>query len=87
MCNNAIKGDAAVEAADTAIRRLSANAQMKVSGIKSGGKDYWGGVWDVYTLDMRVARQKDTENQDKWMIYDIVQPGVQGNHKFKVKEK
>ena len=82
-CNNAIKQEAAAEAADTAVRRLSANAQMQDSTIKSGGKDYWGGIWDVYELRIAVARTMDIEKRSKWLIDDVVQPKVQGYHKFK----
>ena len=81
-CNNAINQNAAAEAADTAVRRLNANAQMQDSSIKSGSKDYWGGIWDTYKLQIGVARKTDVENSDKWLINDLVQPGVQGNHKF-----
>lgn len=82
-CNNAINQEAAAEAADTAVRRLSGNAQMQDSSIKGGGKDYWGGIWDTYELKIGVAKVMDTEKRDKWLIDDVVQPGVQGKHKFK----
>lgn len=85
VCNNAINQNAMVEAVDTAVRRLSANAQMQNSSIQSGGKDYWGGIWDVYTLDMRVSKNMYVDDPSKWSIRDVVQPGVQGNHKFKAK--
>lgn len=82
-CNNAINQAAAAEAADTAVRRLSANAQMQDSSIKSGGKDYWGGIWDTYTLSISVAKNIDAEKRSNWLIDDIVQPGIQGKHVFK----
>lgn len=82
-CNNAINQSTAAEAADTAVRRLSSNAQMQNKDIVGPSKDNWGGVWDVYTLDMRVAKIMDAEKPSKWLIYDVVDPGVQGKHKFK----
>lgn len=82
-CNNAINQEAAAEAADTAVRRLSGNAQMQDSSIKSGSKDYWGGIWDVYELKIGVAKSIDVEKRGNWLIDDVVQPGVQGKHKFK----
>ena len=82
-CNNAINQEAAAEAADTVVRRLNSNAQMQDSSIKGPSKDYWGGIWDTYELKIGVAKVMDAENRGNWLIDDVVQPGVQGKHKFK----
>lgn len=82
-CNNAINQEAAAEAADTVVRRLNSNAQMQDSSIKGGSKDYWGGIWDTYELKIGVAKTIDAEKRNNWLIDDVVQPGVQGKHKFK----
>ena len=82
-CNNAINQEEAAEAADTVVRRLNSNAQMQDSSIKGPSQDYWGGIWDTYELKIGVAKVMDAENRGNWLIDDVVQPGVQGKHKFK----
>ena len=82
-CNNAINQSAAAEAADTAVRRLSANVALQDNSIAPASKDYWGGLWDIYALQIGVARTMDVKNNDKWLINDYVKKGTHAKHKFK----
>ena len=71
---------------DSFIRRFAANVNLYDNKVAPpGGKEYWGGVYDAYGLDVRLARQRNANDQSKWELRDVVAPGVQGHHKFKLK--
>lgn len=81
----ATKPKYSLDLADTLTRRLAANvANIDNRFRQPGGKDYWGGIWDIYEITMGISTIANAENNQKWYVFEIVQPGVQGHHKWKM---
>ncbi|MCW6094748.1 hypothetical protein LAV60_16360 [Clostridium sporogenes] len=72
----------ALEFADTMLRRFNANAQLQDSSIKSGSKDYLGGLYDTYDISVGIAPFSKTKNQKDWYISDTISKGVQREPKL-----
>lgn len=58
--------------ADSLIRRFNANAQLQDSSIKSSGKDYLGGLYDLYSISIGVAPLSKINNSNEWYIHDVI---------------
>ncbi|APQ97525.1 hypothetical protein [Clostridium botulinum] len=72
----------ALDFADTMIRRFNANAQLQDSSIKSGEKNYLGGLYDIYDISVGVAPLSKTKNQKDWYVFDAISKGVQREPKL-----
>lgn len=72
----------ALSFADTIIRRFSANAQMQDNSIKSGDKNYLGGIYDSYDILIGVAPYSQSKNTKGWYIYDCIGKTVQREPKL-----
>lgn len=67
----------ALEFADTMIRRFGANAQMQKSSSKAAGKDYYGGIYDEYSIKIGVAPfSKVSASTKEWFVYGVVTRGM-----------
>ena len=69
--------EVALDFADTLLRRFNSVAQMYDNSIKSGSKDYLGGVYDEYSLSIGVAPLSKTNETKSWYIHDAISKGVQ----------
>ena len=88
VVGDALKPELTTDLADRMVRRIASIANQENSDFKvPGGREYWGGIWDVYGCDMRISALSKSGNQDDWYIWEIVQPGVQGNHQWKLQKK
>lgn len=66
----------ALEFADTFIRRLNATAMLQNSYIKSASKDYYGGLYDIYSVLIGIAPISQTSDDSQWFVYDAVAKGA-----------
>lgn len=64
--------EVALKFADSLIRRFNANAQLQDSSIKSSGKDYLGGLYDVYDIYIGVAPLSKINDSTEWYIHDVI---------------
>lgn len=64
--------EVALKFADSLIRRFNANAQLQDSSIKSSGKDYLGGLYDLYSISIGVAPLSKINNSNEWYIHDVI---------------
>ena len=69
-------GQTALDYADTVVREFNLFANMQDNSIKLGGKDYYGGIYDKYTLMIGISRLSDTDDSDKWLIQDAIVAGA-----------
>lgn len=66
----------ALEFADTFIRRLNATAMLQNSYIKSASKDYYGGLYDTYSVLIGIAPASKINDDSQWFVYDAVAKGA-----------
>ena len=64
--------EVALKFSDNLIRRFNANAQLQDSSIKSSGKDYLGGLYDLYSISIGVAPLSKINNSNEWYIHDVI---------------
>lgn len=79
---DATNENTALDFADTMLRRFNANAQLQDSSIKSGSKEYLGGLYDSYNITIGVAPLSKVKNQKDWYISDAISKGVQREPKL-----
>ena len=79
---DATSNDVALEFSDTILRRFNANAQLQDSSIKSGGKDYLGGIYDIYDISIGIAPLSKIEIQKEWYVFDAIAKTVQREPKL-----
>ena len=65
----------ALDFADTLVRQLNLYAQMQDSSIESASKDFYGGLYERYDALVGVAPASQTDNPDKWFVYDGIVGG------------
>ncbi len=75
----------ALDFADTLIRRFNLSARAQDSTIKSGEKDYYGGIYDTYSIMIGIAPYSKTDDYKEWFIYDAVAVGA--HTKIKLQSK
>jgi len=75
----------ALDFADTLIRRFNLSARAQDSTIKSGEKDYYGGIYDTYSIIIGIAPYSKTDDYKEWFIYDAVAVGA--HTKIKLQSK
>lgn len=75
----------ALDFADTLIRRFNLSARSQDSTIKSGEKDYYGGIYDTYSIMIGIAPYSKTDDYKEWFIYDAVAVGA--HTKIKLQSK
>ena len=66
----------ALEYADTIIRQYNLMANMQDSNIALGGKDYYGGLYDQYSILIGIAPQSKVEDIKEWFVFDAVVAGA-----------
>ncbi|MBQ3110086.1 MAG: zinc ribbon domain-containing protein [Clostridia bacterium] len=67
----------ALDFADTMIRRLNSSAQVQNSNIKGATKDYYGGIYDEYTILIGIAPMgASTSDPSDWYVYDVITRGM-----------
>lgn len=69
--------ETALEFADTFIRRFNLSAVSQDSNIKSGGRNYLGGLYDEYNIVIGVSRVSDMKRADHWYVSDYIAKGTQ----------
>ena len=79
----AVVGDAtapeeALDFADTVVRQLNLYAKMQDGSIKPSTKDFYGGIYEEYSLLVGVApASKATSEQiDEWFVFDSISLGI-----------
>ncbi|MDS1004188.1 hypothetical protein P9J83_11870 [Clostridium sporogenes] len=80
--DDATNNKVALDFADTMIRRFNANAQLQDDSIKSGEKNYLGGLYDTYNISIGVAPLSKIKNQKEWYISDVISKGLQREPKL-----
>ncbi len=66
----------ALDYADTIIRQYNLIANMQDNRIALGGKDYYGGLYDQYSIMIGIASLSKTENNKEWFVFDAVMAGT-----------
>lgn len=66
----------ALDYADTIIRQYNLMANMQDNRIALGGKDYYGGLYDQYSILIGIAPLSKTENNKEWFVFDAVVAGA-----------
>ena len=77
----------ALDFADTLIRRFNLSARSQDSTIKSGEKDYYGGIYDTYSIMIGIAPYSKTDDYKEWFIYDAVAVGAHTKIKLQSKQQ
>lgn len=75
----------ALDFADTLVRRFNLSACTQDSTIKTGEKDYYGGIYDTYSIMIGIAPYSKTDDYKEWFIYDAVAVGA--HTKIKLQSK
>lgn len=75
----------ALDFADTFIRRLNAISMLQDSSIAGGSKDYYGGLYDTYSILIGIAPMSKTDDDSQWFVYDAVAKGA--HTKIKLQKK
>lgn len=75
----------ALDFADTLIRRFNLSAQIQDNSIKGGEKDYYGGIYDTYSIMIGISPYSKTDDYKEWFVYDAVAVGA--HTKIKLQEK
>lgn len=83
--NDATDPTIALDFADTLIRRFNLSAQTQDNTIKTGEKDYYGGIYDTYSIMIGIAPYSKTNDYKEWFVYDAVAVGA--HTKIKLQEK
>lgn len=82
VLSDATSNDIALDFSDTILRRFNANAQLQDNSIKSGGKDYLGGIYDIYDISIGIAPLSKIESQKEWYVFDAIAKKVQREPKL-----
>lgn len=85
VVGDATKPSVALEYADTVIRQLNLFANMQDSSIQLGSKDYYGGIYDQYSLSIGIAPFSKVDNHKEWFIFDAV--AKKAHTKIKLQKK
>lgn len=75
----------ALDFADTLVRRFNLSACTQDSTIKTGEKDYYGGIYDTYSIMIGIAPYSKTDDYKEWFVYDAVAVGA--HTKIKLQSK
>ncbi len=73
--------------ADTLLRKLNSIAMLQDRNISSGTKDSFGGLYDVYGVQIGIAPASKTNDAKEWFIFDAIAPGVQCKHEIKLQSE
>ena len=76
----------ALDYADTMIRQLNMFARMQDETIASSTKDYYGGLYDVYSIKIGITPLSQVKNQSKWFISDYINKGLHTKHTIKLEK-
>lgn len=68
--------ETALDFADTMIRQFNLYAQMQDNSIESASKDYYGGIYDEYSVYVGVAPLSQIDNQKQWYVNSVVTKGM-----------
>lgn len=85
VVGDATKPSVALEYADTVIRQLNLFANMQDSSIQLGSKDYYGGIYDQYSLLIGITPFSKVDNHEEWFIFDAV--AKKAHTKIKLQKK
>lgn len=75
----------ALDFADTLVRRFNLSVCTQDSTIKTGEKDYYGGIYDTYSIMIGIAPYSKTDDYKEWFVYDAVAVGT--HTKIKLQSK
>lgn len=78
--DDATDPEVALDYADTLLRRLNGVAQYQDSSIASGNTEIFGGLYDVYGVQIGISPLSKTSDSDEWFVFDAIAPGVQCKH-------
>lgn len=76
----------ALDYADLMIRQLNMWARMQDESIANSTKDYYGGLYDVYSIRIGVAPLSQSQNQSKWFVSDYINKGLHNKHTLKLEK-
>lgn len=86
ILDDSTKPEIALEYADTMIRQLNMWARMQDESIANSTKDYYGGLYDVYSIRIGVAPLSQSQNQSKWFVSDYINKGLHTKHTLKLEK-
>lgn len=78
--------EVALDYADTLLRRLNGVAQYQDSTIKSGNTEIYGGIYDVYGVQIGIAPKSKASDTNQWFVFDVIAPGVQCKHEIQLQK-
>lgn len=78
VLNDSTSPDVALDFADTFIRRYHAYASMenRDNDWNASSKNYYGGLYDTYTIDIAIAPVSKASDRDYWWVDQIIYPGT-----------
>lgn len=74
VVSDATKPAAALDLADIMIRRYGSLTSQQDDKIKSPTKNYYGGIYDDYTVQVGIAPQSKIDNPKQWFVYSVISP-------------
>lgn len=76
----------ALDFGDTALRWLNNYAKFQDSSLKSGAKNYYGGIYDKYDVIIGIAPLSKISDSSQWFVFDGIAKGIQGTVPLKLQE-
>lgn len=76
----------ALDFGDTALRWLNNYAKFQDSSLKSGAKNYYGGIYDKYDVIIGIAPLNKISDSSQWFVFDGIAKGIQGTVPLKLQE-
>mgnify|MGYP000886667663 CR=1 FL=1 len=76
VVNNATNKKAALDLADTMIRRFSSNVVIHDSSFTMPSKDSYGSLFDSYNIAIGVASSQFVDNRSKWLYDQYIIKGM-----------
>ena len=86
ILSDATKPEVALDYADTMIRQFNMWARMQDETIRSSSKDYYGGLYDYYSIRIGVAPLSQSDNRSKWFVSDYINRGLHTKHEIKLEK-
>lgn len=78
--------DIALDFGDTALRWLNNYAKFQDSSLKSGAKNYYGGIYDKYDVIIGIAPLSKISDSSQWFVFDGIAKGIQETVPLKLQE-
>lgn len=74
--NDSTNLETAKEYADTLIRRFNLSAVSQNNEIKSASKEYYGGIYDYYDINIGIAPSSKIDNMSDWYVNERIKKGM-----------